>query len=533
MPPSSYPHSIVYPARRSAVFGRNAVATSQPLATQAGMAMLAKGGNAVDGVLAAAITLVVVEPTGNGLGSDAFSIVWDGSELHGLNASGRSPAGWSPQRFSGLSEMPRRGWESVTVPGAVSAWLELSERFGRLPFATLFEPAIDYAERGYHVTPIIAAVWRANAEDLHSQPGFAEAFMPDGRAPFAGEIFRSQALAQSLRLIAETRGEAFYRGVLAEKIEAFAAAHGAALNADDLAQHRNDWCGTIGQAYGDVSLHEIPPNGQGIAALMALGIVGELGIEEFGPDTPEAYHLQIEAMKLAFADVAAYVADADYMNETTVEHLLDPAYLASRARLIDRNKAQNFGSGSPKDGGTVCLSAADESGMMISYIQSNYSGFGSGVVVPQTAISLQNRGHGFTLTPGHPNEVGPSKRPFHTIIPGFMMKGGEPLMAFGLMGGPMQAQGHLQMTLRTQCWGQDPQTAVEAPRWRVTDGINVAIESGAGAAIMSALSQYGHGVVEEAPDGNFGFGGAQLIEKIDGGYVAGSDPRKDGCAAAF
>jgi len=533
MTASNYPHAIVYPSRRSAVFGRNAVATSQPLATQAGISMLAKGGNAVDAVLAAAITLVVVEPTGNGLGSDAFSIVWDGSELHGLNASGRSPAGWSPRRFNGMSEMPKRGWDSVTVPGAVSAWMELSERFGKLPFQTLFEPAIGYAERGYHVTPVIATLWRGNAQELHTQPGFAEAFMPGGRAPLAGEIFRSEELAGSLRMIAESRGEVFYRGSLAEKIGAFAVEHGAALTADDLAQHRPDWCGTIGKDFGEVTLREIPPNGQGIAALMALGIIGELGIEEFAPDTPDAYHLQIEAMKLAFADVEAYVSDIAFMNETTVDHLLDPTYLSGCAKLIDPGRAQSFGPGCPKEGGTVCLSAADESGVMISYIQSNYSGFGSGVVVPGTAISLQNRGYGFSLTPGHPNEVGPSKRPFHTIIPGFVMKDAEPLMAFGLMGGPMQAQGHLQMTLRTQCWGQDPQTAAEAPRWRATGGLNVAIESNAGAAVLSQLAERGHAVIEEAPDGNFGFGGAQLIQRIAGGYVAGSDPRKDGCAAAF
>lgn len=528
-----YPHSIIYPSRRSPVFGRNAVATSQPLATQAGIAILAKGGNAVDAVLAAAITLVVVEPTGNGLGSDAFAIVWDGQELHGLNASGRSAAGWNPQRFSGRSEMPRRGWESVTVPGAVSAWLALSERFGRLPFADLFEPAVSYAECGYHVTPVIAETWRRGAEELHAQPGFADTFMPDGRAPAAGEIFRSNTQARSLRLIAETRGEAFYRGELADRIVAFGTAHGAVLTADDFASHRADWCGTIGQSFGDVSLREIPPNGQGIAALIALGIVRELGIEEVEPDSPDAYHLQIEAMKLAFADVAAHVAEIAFMTDVTVDHLLDPAYLARRAKLVHRSKAQRFRTGYPRDGGTVCLSAADDSGMMISYIQSNYSGFGSGVVVPGTGISLQNRGHGFSLEPGHPNEVGPSKRPFHTIIPGFLMEGAKPLMAFGIMGGPIQAQGHLQLTLRTQCWGQDPQTTADAPRWRVTGELDVAIEPTAGEVVLSELAERGHRVTAEAPEGTFGFGGAQLIQRIEGGYVAGSDHRKDGHAAAF
>jgi gamma-glutamyltranspeptidase/glutathione hydrolase len=529
----TYRHDRRYPSRRSPVLARNVVAASQPLATQAGLRMLESGGNAVDAALAAAITLTVVEPTGNGIGSDAFCILWDGQELHGLNASGRSPADWTPERFAGRKTLPHRGWESVTVPGAVSAWVELSTRFGRLPFDRLFDPAISYAEQGFHVSPVIAELWQRGAAELKNQPGFADAFMPGGRSPVAGELFRAPGHARSLRLIAETGGEAFYRGELAQRIAAFARHHDAALDERDLAEHSLDWCGTIRQEFRGAALHEIPPNGQGIAALMALGIVAAAGIESLEPDSADALHLQIEATKLAFGDVYAYAADLSYMTEVTTEHLLDPAYLASRAALINRDQAQVFGAGAPKEGGTVCLATGDASGMMVSYIQSNYSGFGSGVVVPETGISLQNRGFGFTLSEGHPNQVGPRKRPFHTIIPGFVMGSQGPLMAFGLMGGPIQAQGHLQMMLRTQLWEQDPQTAADAPRWRYVAGRQVAIESDIPDKIVEALAARGHELVREPPDAAFGFGGAQLVRKIDSGYVAGSDPRKDGQAAGF
>ncbi|HVT53427.1 MAG TPA: gamma-glutamyltransferase family protein [Dongiaceae bacterium] len=522
-----------YPSRRSAVFARNAVATSQPLATQAGIAMLAQGGNALDAALAAAITLTVVEPTGNGIGSDAFCVLWDGKELHGLNASGRSPGAWQPKRFAHLGAMPERGWETVTVPGAVSAWVDLSARFGRLPFAKLFEPAIRHAEQGFLVSPIIGDLWQRGAELLKQQPGFAEMFMPGGRAPRPGETFASPALARTLQQIAETKGEAFYRGALAEKIAGFARQHDAVLSVEDLAEHRNDWCGTIHQDFGEVTLHEIPPNGQGIAALMALGILRETSFAALEPDSADALHLQIEAIKLAFADIEAYVADLHHMTAVRPDHLLDPAYLRRRARLIDLAWAQDFGAGAPTEGGTVCLAAADAEGMMVSYIQSNYAGFGSGIVVPGTGISLQNRGLGFTLTSGHPNLVGPRKRPFHTIIPGFVTKAGAPLMAFGLMGGAMQAQGHVQMVVRTCLWGQDPQTAADTPRWRFIAGRQVAVEPAMGTATIGALAARGHQIATEAPDASYAFGGAQLVRKIPGGYVAGSDPRKDGQAAGF
>ena len=513
---------------------QNMVVTSQPLAGQAGLSMLSKGGNAVDAALAAAITLTMVEPTGNGLGSDAFAILWDGSQLHGLNASGRSPAGWTPDRFEKMGGMPERGWETVTVPGAVGGWVELSNRFGKLPFESLFEPAIEYAQKGFYVSPIIAKYWKIGSKFLNIQPGYSDHFMPDGRAPYAGERFINPYGAATLREIAQTKGESFYRGQLAEKITANAKLHGAALNLEDMAANQPDWCGTVSQKFDDVELHEIPPNGQGITACMALGILAHTSIRDYGPDEPQALHLMWEAIKLAFADSLAFVSDPEFMNDVSAEHLLDPSYLASRAKLIDPTKAQNFGSGAPRQGGTVCLSAADSDGMMISFIQSNFSGFGSGVVIPQTGIHLQNRGRGFSMEPGHPNQIGPGKRPFHTIIPGFLMAGEKPRMAFGVMGGLMQAQGHVQMVLRTQLWGQDVQTAANAPRWRFKQGLHVSCEASMDANVLQTLAAMGHEIDTDEPDIAFGFGGAQLIHCLEGGgYAGGSDPRKDGGAFGF
>jgi len=523
-----------YPSRRSAVQADNIVATSQPLAAQAGVSMLARGGNAVDAAIATAITLTLVEPTGNGVGSDAFAIVWDGKELHGLNASGRAPAAWTPDRFAGHAAMPKRGWDSVTVPGAVSAWTALSNRFGRLPFAVLFEPAIGYAERGFLVSPKIAQLWGVAADQLRDQPGFAETFLPGGVVPRAGDRFVNPGLAHTLQRIAETKGKAFYEGNLAEAMIAFSDRHGGAMTLEDLASHRADWSGTISKSFDGVTLHEIPPSGQGIAALMALGILDHTRIRDLDADDPRAAHLQIEALKLAFRDADAYVGDLDHMTKVTPADLLDDGYLAARAAEIDPDTATDFKSGAPKPGGTVYLSAADASGIMVSFIQSNYMGFGSGVAVPGTGIHLQNRGNGFSLDPFSPNVVGPGKRPFHTIIPGFLMGADGPLMSFGVMGGPMQPQGHLNMTLRTQLWGQDPQMATDAPRWRVTRGLGLACEVTLPPATREALSAMGHDLTVEEPDAAFGFGGAQLIHRLPGGgYAAGSDPRKDGAAVGF
>jgi gamma-glutamyltranspeptidase / glutathione hydrolase len=516
------------------MMAKNIVATSQPLAAQAGLQMLYKGGNAVDAALATAICLTVVEPTSNGIGSDAFCILWDGKELHGLNASGRSPRATTPARFAGRTEMPLDGWDSVTVPGCVSAWVALSERFGKLPFETLFEPAIDYARDGFLVSPITAASWQSQAEGFKKFPEFAKGFMPQGRAPKAGEVFRYPEQAKTLELIASTKGEAFYRGELAEKMVADAKRHDALLSEEDLASHQADWVGTISQRYKGLDVHEIPPNGQGLAALLALGILRHHDVSQYEVDSAESLHLQLEAMKLALADVYRYVSDPITM-EMSVQDLLEESYLFERAKRIDMKRAQDFKHGIPKGGvakgkSTVYLTSADASGMMVSFIQSNYYGFGSGIVVPGTGISLQNRGYGFTLQQGYPNEVGGGKRPFHTIIPSFVTKRGEPLMSFGVMGGPMQAQGHVQMVLRVFDYGQNPQVANDAPRWRVLEGLNVAVEN-LRAEVLDELVALGHRIYQESEFG--GFGGAQLIYKTKGGYLAGSDSRKDGQAVGF
>jgi gamma-glutamyltranspeptidase / glutathione hydrolase len=520
-----------YASQRMPTLARNVVATSQPLAAQAGLRMMMKGGNAVDVVLATAIALTVLEPTSNGIGSDAFCILWDGKQFHGLNASGRSPAGWAPDRFKDLKQMPQRGWDSVTVPGAVSAWVELSQKFGKLPFAHLFEPAIKYAQNGFMASPTIARLWAHQVPELKSQPGFAEAFMPRGRAPEAGEKFTFPAQARTLKQIAETKGQAFYTGELAEKIAAHAKQCGAAMTLEDLAAHSNDWVEPIGIDYRGYRLMEIPPNGQGIAALMALGMLENFDVARFPVDSADSLHVQIEAMKLAFADVHEYVSDPATMQVKSAQ-LLDKDYLKQRATLIDVKKAGEPVFGKPAKGGTVYLTAADESGMMVSYIQSNYAGFGSGVVVPGTGISLQNRGFGFTLKPGHANLVGPRKRPFHTIIPGFVSRNGKPLMSFGVMGGSMQAQGHTQVMLRMVDYQQNPQAAADAPRWRVDTGVTVNIEHGVPSDVVADLASRGHNM-QQAGWWSTDFGRAQLIYKMEDGYFGASERRTDGQAVGF
>ena len=523
--------AMPYPSRRQPVFARNAVATSQPLATQAGIAMLQRGGNAVDAALATAITLTVVEPCSNGIGSDLFAIVWDGQTLVGLNASGRAPAAVTPARYKGQNGMPQRGWEAVTIPGAVSGWAALSQRYGALPFADLFEPAIRYARDGYAVSPVVAEKWALATTVLPYDLGFAEHFMPHGRAPQPGETFACPAMAASLEKIAATHGNAFYRGDLAAAMVADAKRHGAAHALADFADHAIDWVAPLSLDYGGATVHEIPPNGQGIAAQIALGILKTFDLAPLPPDSVACQHLQIEAMKLAFADVHRYVSDPRTM-KVAATALLDPTYLTSRARLIDRTRAQDFGPGSPPVGGTVYLCAADASGMMVSLIQSNYMGFGSGVVVPGTGISLQNRGVGFSLERGHPNEIAGGKRPFHTIIPGFLTQNGEPLAAFGIMGGPIQPPGHVQTLVRLLTHGMNPQAALDAPRWKVGSGMSIDLESSASPELRAGLAALGHDLKSVA-DSYMDFGAGQFIVRRDNGYVAASDPRRDGQAAGF
>jgi gamma-glutamyltranspeptidase / glutathione hydrolase len=530
-----------YASQRSPVFARNVVSTSHPLAAQAGLRMLQKGGNAVDAAVATAAVMTIVEPCSNGLGSDAFCILWDGQQIHGLNASGPAPAAWTPEYFhakygADAKTPPKRGWDAVTVPGAVSAWAALSQRFGKLPFAELMAPAIEVAERGYAVPVIIQQKWvnAASLEDLTSQPGFAKTFLPRGRAPQVGERFAFPEAARTLKLIAQTRGEAFYRGEIAEAIAKCAREGGGAMTAADLANYQPEWVQTITRDYRGHTLHEIPPNGQGIAALIALGILEKFDIAALPVDGVASQHLQIEAMKLAFADVYRYVAEPRSMRLTPAQ-MLDDNYLASRARLIDRQRAQNFGPGHGPQGGTIYLTAADESGMMVSFIQSNYMGFGSGVVVPGYGVSLQNRGHGFTLDRTSDNLVGPGKRPFQTIIPAFLTKAGAPVMSFGVMGGDMQPQGHMQTLVRMLDYHQHPQAACDAPRWRYNAGL-VNAENGFDAATAQGLRELGHRV-EPFADSYQDYGAGQFIWRLGDpaveGYAAASDPRRDGQAAGY
>jgi gamma-glutamyltranspeptidase/glutathione hydrolase len=425
--------------------------------------------------------------------------------------------------------VPALGWNSVTVPGAVSAWAELHAKFGKLPFERLFAPAISYGRNGFLVSPVVSAQWEAQVPLFATQPGFAEAFMPGGRAPKPGELFKFPDHAATLEKIAATNGEAFYRGELAAKLEAHSTANGGVMRASDLAGHRADWVGTISGNYRGYTIHEIPPNGQGIVALIALGILGHFDMSSLPVDSADSVHLQIEALKLAFADAQAYVADIDHM-PLSPDRLLDPEYLKQRAGLIDPKRAKPASAGTPR-GGTVYLTAADASGLMVSMIQSNFMGFGSGVVVPGTGISLQNRGADFVATPGHPNQVGPNKRPYHTIIPGFVTKDGAPVMSFGVMGGPMQPQGHVQVVVRIADYGQNPQAACDGPRFRWVQGMQVSCEDGFPQSTLDELRQRGHDLLDM--DDYNSFGSCQAIWRLDDGYLAASDPRRDGQAAVF
>ena len=541
--PMSCDYRPTYRSTRLPVFARNLVATSHPLAAQAGLRMLAAGGNAVDAAVAAAAVMTIVEPCSNGLGSDAFCILWDGRRLHGLNASGRAPRAWTPDYFrrkhgADAKAPPVRGWDAVTVPGAVASWVALSERFGRLPFADLLAPAAEVAERGYAVPVVVAEKWLAasKVEALVAQPGFAEVFLPRGRPPAVGERFAMPGAAKALRAIGATLGAAYYGGEIAEAAAGHARAHGGAITVEDFAAYRPEWVEPISTAYRGHRLHEIPPNGQGLAALIAAGILRHFDMAALPIDGVASQHLQIEAMKLAFADVYLYVAEPASM-EITPEQLLDDAYLAARARLIDPRRAQDFGAGNPVKGGTIYLTAADERGMMVSFIQSNYMGFGSGVVLPEWGLSMQNRGHAFSLDAASPNLVAPGKRPFHTIIPAFLSDAdGAPRMSFGVMGANMQPQGHLQTLVRMVDHRQDPQTACDAPRWRYNAGLEINVEAHMDPATVQGLAALGHRM-EVIQDSYQDFGAGQFIWRLGDpaveGYVAASDPRRDGLVAGF
>ena len=532
-----------YTSTRLPVFARNAVSTSHPLAAQAGLRMLWQGGNAVDAAIAAAAALTITEPVSNGLGSDAFCILWDGQQLHGLNASGHAPQSWTPDYFQSkyggaATTPPKRGMDSVTIPGAVSAWVAMSERFGKLPFEDLLQPAIEIAERGYLLPVVVQQKWAAATPELQSLPGFAQSFLPWGRAPRVGELFKFPAAARGLRLIAQTKGQAFYGGEIAQALACFSKDNGGSHQVSDFAQFKPEWVTPLAKNYRQHTLHEIPPNGQGIAAQIALGILDQFDLASLPVDGVASQHLQIEAMKLAFADVYRFVAERQGM-EVSTEQMLDSAYLAQRAKLIDTRRAQAFGAGNPVKGGTIYLTAADENGMMVSFIQSNYMGFGSGCVEPTYGISLQNRGHGFTVSTGTPNQanlVAPGKRPFHTIIPAFLTQNGQPVMSFGVMGGNMQPQGHMQTLVRMLDYQQNPQAACDAPRWRFNQGMEINVEASMNPQTVQGLKDLGHHV-DVINDSYQDFGAGQFIWRAGDpqveGYIVASDPRRDGLAAGF
>ncbi|PIF21523.1 gamma-glutamyltransferase [Candidatus Pantoea floridensis] len=532
-----------YLTARTPVFARNVVSTSHPLAAQAGNRVLLEGGNAVDAAIATAATLTIVEPVSNGLGSDAFALVWADGQLHGLNASGPAPAAWDLNYFrqrygdnaSGHANRPERGWDSVTIPGAVAGWDALHRRFGKLPFSRLMQSALEIAERGVTVAPMVAKKWRAAVPILAEQPGFADAFMPNGRAPQVGEAFRFSAAAKTLGILADQGARAFYEGELAEKIVKWAQKTGGNLTLEDLRRYQPEWVTPVSQSYRGYEMHEIPPNGQGIAALIALGILENFDLASLRLDSVDSQHLQIEAMKLAFADVYRYVADPTSM-EVTPEQMLDPTYLKQRAAQIDISRASLPVAGIPRSGGTVYLTTADESGMMVSFIQSNYMGFGSGVVVPEYGISLQNRGAGFSSDPKSANVLAPGKRPFHTIIPAFLTQNGQPQMSFGVMGGDMQPQGHVQTVVRMLDYQQQPQAACDAPRWKVNRDFTLDLENRFDTDVTQQLKDRGH-QLKSIYDPYMDFGAGQFIwrlsESPDHGYVAASDSRRDGQALGF
>lgn len=493
--------------------------------------MLRRGGNAIDAAIATAITLTVVEPAMNGIGSDAFAIVWDGHGLSGINGSGKSPAAWTPDRFKGPN-MPTQGWDSITVPGAVSTWTALSKKFGDLPFEDLFEPAIRYARDGFQVGPKTAPVWSWSVESFAHFNSFQEHFTSQGRSPNTGEVFKRPDLVETLTDIARTDGESLYRGRLAGAIVGQSQQEGGVMTLDDLANHSVLWTDPIAQPYRNVVLHEIPPNGQGLAAQIALSILEHLDVQSTEPGSVDWIHYQVEAMKIAIRAAFDHFADPAAMVIPPSE-LLEPGSIARAANAISANATSQFPPVAlPVSEDTVYLTTADADGRMVSMIQSNYRGFGSGIVIEGTGISMQNRGSGFVLTPGHPNIVAGGKRPFHTIIPGFVTRAdGNPAMAFGVMGGHMQHQGHVQMVTRIFDHRENPQAASDAPRWHVSPDYRLALETGTPPGTVKALQERGHEARLVEDEGLFG--GAQLICCLEDGYCAASDHRKEGTAAGF
>ncbi len=537
----------MFATRSEVIATHGMVATSQPLAAMAGLDVLKGGGSAVDAAIAVNAMLGLVEPTGNGVGGDLFAIVWDSEtqQLYGLNASGRCPKLLDLDYFkdNDIKEIPYTGMLPVTVPGCVDGWFELHDRFGRLPMKDLLAPAIKHAREGFPVTELIAYYWDRGSERLKDQPNFAETFLPGGKAPQKGEIFRNLDLARTLQRIGDGGREVFYRGEIAQEISAFSERVGGFIRYDDLAEHTSTWVDPVSTNYRGYDVWELPPNGQGIAVLQMLNILEGFDLAAMGHNSAEYLHHLIETKKIVYEDRAKFYADMDF-NDVPVDWLISKDYAGVRRELIDPGRAlSTIEAGAPPEGGdTVYLTVVDDDMNAVSLIQSNYAGFGSGMVPDGLGFSLQDRGALFSLEEGHMNVIEPGKRPFHTIIPGFVTKDGAPYFSFGVMGGAMQPQGHVQVLCNMIDFGMNVQEAGDAPRFRhmgssqpsggvMADGGQVALESGIPIGVRRDLVKMEHDVVTVVG----GFGGYQgiLIDAENHTYYGASESRKDGCAIGY
>jgi gamma-glutamyltranspeptidase/glutathione hydrolase len=548
----SRPSGSLVPTRSEVIATQGMAATSHPLVSQVALDVLKRGGTAVDAAIAANATIGLMEPTGSGVGGDLFAIVWDAKtqKLYGLNGSGRSPKSLTYDRLKaeldklGSTTIPKTGPLPVSVPGTVDGWFELHKRFGKIPMKELLQPAIGYARNGFPVTEIIAEGWARNAKLLQKYPGYAEVYMPNGRAPGKGEIFKNPLLANTLSAIADGGRDAFYKGDIARRIESYMRAQGGYLTADDLAAHHSEWVEPVSTNYRGYDVWELPPNGQGIAALEMLNILEGYDLKAMGFGSADYLHVFVEAKKLAFEDRARYYADPDFA-KVPVKALISKAHGKQQRARIDQNKAAREYPVDPQalqQGDTIYMTVADAAGNMVSLIQSNYRGMGSGMTPTGCGFILQDRGELFTLEKGHANVYAPGKRPFHTIIPAFVTKDGKPWLSFGVMGGAMQPQGHVQILVNLIDFGMNLQEAGDAPRARhdgsseptgekMHDGGEVVLEQGFSLAVVKALQAKGHKVTV-TNDGDFG--GYQAILRNDAGvYFGASESRKDGAAQGY
>lgn len=534
-------------ASRSEVIAQNGMAcTSQPLATQVALDILKAGGNAIDAAIAANAVLGLVEPTGNGMGGDLFAIVWDAKtqKLYGLNASGRSPYNLKLNYFkeNGYEKIPSLGPLPVSVPGCVDGWFELHNKFGKLPMTEVLSPAIDYATNGFPLTELIAYYWGGSTQALKRFPGFEEIFMPGGKAPKKGEVFKNPYLANTLQLVVEGGRDAFYKGEIAEKIVSYVKEQGGFLSMRDFEDHTSEWVEPISTNYRGYNVWELPPNGQGTAALQILNILENYDIAKMGFGSTEYMHVFIEAKKLAFEDRAKYYSDMDF-NKLPIDRLISKEYGKERAELINvDHAARAYPAGELEKGNTIYLTTADKDGNMVSLIQSNYRGMGSGMTPGKLGFILQDRGELFALEEGHMNVYEPHKRPFHTIIPAFITKDGKPYVSFGLMGGAMQPQGHAQIICNLIDFGMNLQEAGDAPRInhggssqptgeKMTDGGTVSLESGFSYQTIRGLLSKGHKI--NYAKGSYGGYQAILWDEVNKVYYGASESRKDGQAAGY